>query len=420
MTRTFSIKTLGCKLNSAESEKISEELIASGWHRRPYGDNVDLVVIKSCAVTDNSEKKTRNYIRQSLSMGSVIVTGCISPGGGLRLKNIEGITSVLPNGTPEAVLEILPEIKSSASNINAVQPVNHAEGCSSGRSREYLKIQDGCDGRCTYCVVPIVRGKPVSRSYEAVIAGAAVLAEKGIQEIILTGVTIGRYSSDGITLAGLIKLILAVDKSFRLRITSIEPDHITDEFLEVFSDARVCPHIHLPLQSGSDRVLQAMNRPYNTERYMISADKLRKIKPDLALGSDIIIGFPTETEDDFNDTLNFMRKCSIAYSHIFTFSPRTGTAAYGLKPVYSGIDLRNRRNIIDKISRDLETEYISRFSGTILPCVIERSGENDLIGTSGNYIKIMITGGSCEPGTTQYVRLNPGYPPSGVVVSSSD
>jgi threonylcarbamoyladenosine tRNA methylthiotransferase MtaB len=381
-TGCFSIKTLGCKLNQYESGQIASGLISRGWQSVSFGEEADIVVIHTCTVTDNSDRKCRNYIRQgarSASGGKVIVTGCLGRRDPAGLRAMDEVAAVLDSSSENLYAEI-------ESAVGLLPPMS-ADRLSSGknRTRAFLKIQDGCDGRCSYCIVPSVRGLPVSRSFDDIISHAKELIAAGIPEIIFTGITIGKYNDNGRDLSALASAVLALEGDFRLRITSIEPRHATPQLIALFGHPKLCDHIHLPLQSGSDAILSAMNRPYTKAEFLTVVHALKKQLPDISIGTDIIVGYPGETDDDFKDTLSVVREAGFSSVHQFTYSARSGTVSSSEKECDPSV-VTVRLKMLKTLACEQTELFRGRFMGKVLSCVIER-GEGDSALSSG-YLKI--------------------------------
>ena len=386
MNKSFSIKTLGCKLNQYESGRISGALKVNGWTEVPYGAPCDAVIINTCTVTDNSDRKCRNYIRRASEFGKVYVTGCLAQRDHESLLDIEGIAAIYSNSQKDRLItDIEPEaISSSCFSLN-------------GRTRSFLKIQDGCDGKCSYCIVPAVRGLPKSRPTEEIINEARMLIDSGSPEIVLTGITIGKYYFNGLDLADIAEKIISIPGNFRLRITSIEPLHLTNKLAELFSSEKIAPHIHLPLQSGSDNILVGMRRPYNVSEFFSSIEKIRRVCPEIAIGTDIMVGFPGESDEDFSKTLKTASESEFSYVHQFTYSPRGGTDSSTL-PVINHKILSERSAALKQLSRQMTSAYRSKFIGKKLHSVIEKG-----YALSGNYIHMRLTKNICEK--ISYVKL---------------
>jgi threonylcarbamoyladenosine tRNA methylthiotransferase MtaB len=395
MQYTFSIKTLGCKLNQYESSSIAGQLLENGWISRPFGETVDLVIVNTCTVTNKSDKKCRNYIRQGTKFsrtGRVLVTGCLVETESDSLMKIPGVVATVRNIEKENILSAIkkyydipfPDDRNDAHKVHREFPLPFY------RTRGLIKIQDGCDGECSYCIVPNVRGNPVSRDLDDIIRHAERLISSGNPELILTGITIGKYNSNNKDLAGLIKKIIDIKGVFRVRISSIEPNHVSDELIDLFTCDKLCSHVHIPLQSGSDRILGLMKRPYSIRDYMDIIAKIRYKNNNIGIGTDMIIGFPYESEQDFRESLNAIEDAQFSYVHQFTFSRRKGTPAYDMS-VCSNREISDRSLRMREISGRTGLRYRKKFLGRNMSSIIEKNkGKKGYTAVSGNYIKMII------------------------------
>jgi threonylcarbamoyladenosine tRNA methylthiotransferase MtaB len=391
MARTFSLKTLGCKLNQFDSARLAESFACKGWAARPFGETVDAVVVNTCTVTDRADKKSRNLIRQGsrhARIGKAVVTGCLADRDRLGMEAMPEVLAVFGNREKALIAHKLDQLAGggpgpAAPDIALPLPAF-------ARTDGYLKIQDGCDGACAYCVVPEVRGAPRSETAGIVLERAQRSIDRGCPELILTGITIGRYRDSGLDLAGLAESILRLPGKFRLRLTSVEPTHVTERLIDLFQHQKLCSHLHLPLQTGSDRILSLMRRPYRLAQYRNLVDRIRSRSPDVAIGTDLMVGFPGETGDDFSLTLDAVQKIGFAYLHQFTYSPRPGTAAVDEPaPTVSRRDTARRVEALRELARQKSAEYAGRFAGRMLTCVIERDRKsNSYTAVSDNYLKI--------------------------------
>jgi threonylcarbamoyladenosine tRNA methylthiotransferase MtaB len=381
MYKTFSIKTLGCKLNQYDSAEIAGRFIDNGWLPVQFGEKSDIVIVNTCAVTDKSEKKCRSYIKQAVKFsenGKVIVTGCMADASKEKTSEIMGISGIFNNSEKDLIFN-------SAAGGEIFNP--DSKPLPFNHTRAFVKIQDGCDGECAYCIVPSVRGKAVSRKYADIMDHARKIIDSGCPEIVLTGITIGGYNDSGKNLSDLAEDLASLNGTFRIRITSIEPNHVDDRLIDVYRMDKICSHIHLPLQSGSDRILELMKRPYNKAGYLKIIDKIKKVHPEIAVGTDIMVGFPGENEIDFNETLDTASKSGYSYIHQFTFSKRSGTAAAGMD--YGAVTevINERSSVLRNLAAELSGEYRKKFTGKILEGVIEK-GNSGYMATTGNYLKI--------------------------------
>lgn len=391
MKNTISIKTLGCKLNQYESSLIAGQFGSLGYDIRPFGEMVDVVIVNTCTVTDRSDKKCRNYIRQGARFsrsGKAIVTGCLAERDSDGILNMPEVYAVFGNNERDELVRCVNNLsssglKSSETAEKSPLPLFHTRG--------YLKIQDGCDGQCAYCIVPKVRGSSRSREFPDIIEHARKLADHGCPELVLTGITIGKYSSSGRDIAGLVKELVEIQGKFRIRITSIEPNHVSDGLIDLLGSEKVCAHIHLPLQSGSDGILKLMNRPYTAAAYRALVAKVRKKFPFIAIGTDIIIGFPGEDAGNFNESLEMVADMGFSYVHQFSFSPRSGTPASVMAGACSEREIRERSDKLREVALNTGLRYRRMFLNKELSCVIERNRNGSgYTAVSDNYIKIKL------------------------------
>ncbi len=387
--KTFSIKTLGCKCNQYESAQIASQFISSGLTAVPFGSSADIVIINTCTVTDKSNKKCRNYIRQGAKFsktGKVIVTGCMVETHKDELDAMDEVLATYANAQKEQLIGLVGGIDSNIRN-NVRHEILNEYALPFMRTRGYIKIQDGCDGQCSYCIVPKVRGNPTSRPVDDIVKHAQFLIEHHCPEIVLTGITIGKYTHGSDTLASLIKKIISLDGSFRVRVTSVEPTHVSEDLIEVLKHDKVCKHIHLPLQSGSDTVLSDMHRPYSVDFYIQLVDRIRSEIPDIAIGTDIIVGYPAEYSDDFEATLDLVQRLSFAYVHQFSYSSREGTLAGNYRPLpYDVIYERAQR--LRQVAQKCSQQYREQFINKIRPAVIEK--DDGITALTDNYLKVSL------------------------------
>jgi threonylcarbamoyladenosine tRNA methylthiotransferase MtaB len=390
--------TLGCKLNYAESSIIAADMARKGYDIVDFEETPDIFIINTCSVTDFADRKSRKIIRKAKKINpdsKVIVIGCYAQLKPEEISEINGVNLVLGAGEKfniDKYLSSMPEEKFISCEINDVE-VFHAAHSSGDRTRSFLKIQTGCDYICTYCTIPKARGMSRSGTSEEIIENARGIAKKGIKEIVLTGVNIGDYGKgidEDIDFLGLLKKLDMVKGIERIRISSIEPNLLTDEIIEFVAESRaIVPHFHIPLQSGSDKILQLMKRRYKRELYAQRVIKVNEIMPHACIGVDVITGFPGETDDDFIDTYNFINSLDISYLHVFTYSERTGTPAVSL-PGKIPIEIRRERNAkLTNLSLKKKYSFYSKFSGETRKVLVEKSKEeNKYTGFTDNYIKV--------------------------------
>ncbi len=356
VARTFDITTLGCKVNQADSEAIASELMQRGMRAATTGSPADVVIVNTCTVThlgDRSSRQAISQARRDAPDAFIVATGCYAQVDPAAVARLAGVDLVVPNteksamsGAIELKLTDLhrsyPRLLPLAALFPTSENQDRALADFLGRTRAQIKVQDGCDNRCTYCIVPTARGASQSRSIADVVAFARRKASAGIQEIVLTGVHLGDYHPDpGTDLGDLLATLLRETDIPRIRVSSLEPEDFRLEWLDLWQDSRLCRHLHLPLQSGSDAVLRKMGRRYDTARYRTLVYTARGKIADLALTTDIIAGFPGETEEDAGRSFDFAMEMEFSKMHVFRFSPRAGTAA-----------ARMRRQVPDDVKRD--------------------------------------------------------------------
>ncbi len=387
----------GCKLNQFEGEALENSFRLAGFRVIDFKrDKVpDIAVINTCTVTNKSDRKSRNTIYKAASRkkkgGLIIVTGCYAETDPDELRQKEDIDLVIGNMAKAAIPEIVQSYLTTGSFKYAVtdSSFHFSEPDRPGRSRVYVKVQDGCDMSCSYCKVPLARGKSRSRNYNEIINYIAKVVENGYKEIVLTGINLGDYKYDNLRLPDLIDLIPGYDKTFRIRLSSIEPVFFTARMFDVIRNDRVVPHFHVPLQSGSDRILKLMNRPYNMDTYVNLIERIRELRPESHIATDIIAGFPTENDRDFLKTIEVLNKVGFASTHVFKYSERGGTEAARLKVdvPYSEKVKRSRR--IMKLGSEYNYLYRKRFLGKIRNAVFERNN-GSWVGITDNYIRVTV------------------------------
>lgn len=400
----FSIYTLGCKTNQSESDYIASELISHGFELVSLKEKPDFSIINTCTVTSASDSKARQLIRRikkSNPEGKIIVTGCFIVFNE-KFLNENNIDFVIGNEKKYNIPELVYKLYNTGITDKASTCNENLPGFSTAiqnkniHSRALVKIQDGCEQNCSYCIVPLVRGCYRSVSTESILDTVEKLVSNGFEEIVLTGIHIGKYGvdSDGnCTLTVLLELILNSTAIKRIRLSSIEINELTPELIEVIrvNKDRIAPHLHMPLQSGSNRILELMNRPY-TRQYFL--DKIKDIGEkigDIAITTDIIVGFPEESETDFNETIDMAKKIGFSKMHVFKFSPRANTPASLMKKQISEIVKSDRSHTAIKLGEELRNSYLRSNTGNVLEVLCEEIiyPESDLCGgTSGNYIKV--------------------------------
>lgn len=411
--RTVAFHTLGCKLNFSETSTLSRQLEADGFVKKEFDDLADVYVINTCSVTDNADKECRQLVRriQRKSPESlVVITGCYAQLKPKEISAIPGVDLVLGAAEKFNIGTHLKELtkgdpaKISSCDIEEVNGFNSSYSLND-RTRTFLKVQDGCDYTCSFCTIPMARGKSRSDSLENVIFNAKELAQKGVKEIVLTGVNLGDFGKNNLTQAfskkenlqkhaeNFYDLICALDNVAgieRYRISSIEPNLLSKEIIAfVAQSKKFMPHFHIPLQSGSNEILGLMRRRYKKELYAEKVDLIKSLLPHCAIGVDVIVGFPSESDDHFKETFDFLHSLNISYLHVFTYSERAHTKALEIKPVVP-VPVRHERN---KLLRNLSYKKMHYFTeqqkGQTRKVLFEDHLKNGIMeGYTDNYIRI--------------------------------
>ena len=416
MNKKVAFYTLGCKLNFSETSTIGRQLVDLGFSKTEFEKKADLYVINTCSVTENANRECRRIIRKAKRNSPksfIVVTGCFAQLKPKEISNIDGVDMVL--GANEKFN--LPKLLTNLNNSDHTQvhgcEINNLDYFSSyslaDRTRSFMKIQDGCNYPCTYCTIPLARGKSRCDSIENIINNANVISGKGIKEIVITGVNIGDFKDkrNNRNFSDLIKELEKVEGIERYRISSIEPNLITNQVIDLVKEShKFMPHFHIPMQSGSDIILKRMKRRYNTTLYRDKIVKIAKEVKDVCIGADVIIGFPGETEEEFNKTLNFIKDLPLAYLHVFTYSERENTQAISMNGVVSGKDRIARSKKLRILSNKIQRAFYHKYLDTKHVALLEKENKNDyLFGFTDNYIKIKIPFQANYCQTKQEVKL---------------
>jgi threonylcarbamoyladenosine tRNA methylthiotransferase MtaB len=409
--RSVAFHTLGCKLNFSETSTLSRQLEQEGFEKRAFTDKADVYVINTCSVTDNADKECRQLVRriQRLSPESfVVITGCYAQLKPKEISEIPGVDLVLGASEKFNLVQHLSTLtkgdatKICSCDIETVTGFNTSFSVND-RTRTFLKVQDGCDYSCTFCTIPMARGKSRSDTVENVVNQAKELAQKGVKEIVLTGINLGDFGKGGEGgkkhEESFFDLVKALDQDTaipRYRISSIEPNLLTDEIIEwVAKSEKFMPHFHIPLQSGSDAVLKLMQRRYNSSFYKDRIESIKKIMPHACIGVDVIVGSPGETETYFKESFDFIHALDISYLHVFTYSERAATKALEIKPIVP-IAIRQERNkLLRNLSYQKQQFFNAQHVGSTRKVLFESIKQKDeqeiamLEGYTDNYIKII-------------------------------
>ena len=409
--------TLGCKLNFAETSTISRSFPEEKFERVPANSKADIYVINTCSVTDAADKKCRQAIKKfiSLSPGSFIaVVGCYAQLRPQEISSIPGVDLVLGTNEKFDIADYMtdsekrPKVEIHSCDLSSSDSFNPSYSMGD-RTRSFLKIQDGCDYGCSYCTIPLARGRSRNPEISSIIGEAAKIAERGVKEIVLTGVNIGDFGkSTGESFAALLKELVKVQGIERFRISSIEPNLLTDELIEMtVTNEKILPHFHIPLQSGCNKILGLMRRRYTRDVFASRVNMVRGKMPLAGIGADVIVGFPGESVSDFEDTYSFLEEIPLSYLHVFTFSERPDTVAEKLpsKVSYREKEIRSKRFIA--LSKNKNLEFNKLNIGQVTNVLFERTRSEGLIsGFTSNYIRVEHPWQSRLAGQIKKVKLN--------------
>ena len=396
---------LGCKVNQYESEAIAELFQKKGYEIVDIDDEADVYVINTCTVTNFGDKKSRQLIRKVKRQNEnaiVCVVGCYAQTAPQELMKVEGVNLVLGTKDRAQIVEMVENYKVEngvESHVSDIMKERLFEPLSiqklANRTRAYLKIQDGCSQYCSYCIIPYARGPIRSREPQDVIAEVKRLAENGFKEVVLTGIHVASYGKDrrDTSLIEILRQVHEVEGIERIRFSSIEPNVVTEEFAQAIADMpKVCDHFHLSLQSGCDKTLKEMNRKYDTEKYRQAVATLRRYLPEVALTTDIIAGFPGETEEDFQASYDFAKEIGFAKIHAFPYSPKKGTPAAARKDQLLNAVKSERSHKLIELSDKMADDFIQAYVGREVEVLFERAiGEGVYEGHTTNYIKVKAT-----------------------------
>jgi threonylcarbamoyladenosine tRNA methylthiotransferase MtaB len=400
--KTIALHTLGCKLNFSETSTLGRMLEKEGFIKKEFEEVADVYVINTCSVTENADKECRQLVRRVQKQNQdavVVITGCYAQLKPQEIAAIPGVDLVLGAAEKFNLATHLKQFtkgdstKICSCDISEVNDFN-ASFSVTDRTRTFLKVQDGCDYSCSFCTIPMARGKSRSNTIDNVVRQANEIANKGVKEIVLTGVNLGDFGIiDGERTTNFFELCQALDQVEgikRYRISSIEPNLLTKEIIELVSNSqKFMPHFHIPLQSGSNKILGLMRRRYKRELYQERIEMIKTLMPDCGIGVDVIVGFPSETDEDFQETFEFLHALDVSYLHVFTYSERANTKALEIKEVVP-VHIRNERN---KILRNLSYQKMQYFRnqqvGSTRAVLFEQQEKNGMLeGYTDNYIRV--------------------------------
>jgi len=397
--RTVAFHTLGCKLNFSETSTLSRMLEGEGFKKREFDELADVYVINTCSVTENADKECRQLVRRiqrKAPESLVVITGCYAQLKPKEISEIPGVDLVLGAAEKFNLARHIKELSKGDSTRICSCDIDeildfHSSYSIHDRTRTFLKVQDGCDYSCSFCTIPLARGKSRSDSIDHVIKNAEHLASQGVKEIVLTGVNLGDFrDSESKNFYSLVKELEKVPGIQRFRISSIEPNLLTNEIIEFVANSdKFMPHFHIPLQSGSNKILGLMRRRYRRELYADRVNLIKTLMPHCCIGVDVIVGFPSETDEDFKETFDFLHSLDISYLHVFTYSERDNTQALSIKPVVP-INVRHERNKTLRNLSYMKMQYfMEQHTGQVRKVLFEANNKNGMMeGFTDNYIKI--------------------------------
>lgn len=402
--RTVALHTLGCKLNYSETSAIQRMLEDDGFVKKEFTEEADVYVINTCSVTENADKECRQLVRRvqrQAPEAMVVIIGCYAQLKPKEIAEIPGVDLVLGASEKFNITSHLKELTHGDSAKICSCEIEDVEGFHSSfsltdRTRTFLKVQDGCDYNCSFCTIPMARGKSRSNSIENVLAEIKKITDSGVKEIVFTGINLGDFGKDGNGIKtgnnfySLLKKIEEFDGTDRYRISSIEPNLLTREIIELVANSnKIMPHFHIPLQSGSNKILGMMRRRYKRELYAEKVGLIKKLIPHCCIGVDVITGFPGETEEDFKETIDFLISLDVSYLHVFTYSERANTFALNIEPVVPVHVRHERTKILRSLSYKKMQQFTRNHSGETRKVLFEGKNKNGMMdGYTDNYIKI--------------------------------
>lgn len=394
----FNIVTFGCKVNQYESNMMKEKMLSSNFFYEENMRDANIIIVNTCSVTNVADKKCLKMIRRikrEYPNALLVVAGCSSQNNQNVYEALD-VDILLGNKDKSKIAELIKEYLDTEKKYvkfynerdlefedMLIKDYNHV--------RAFIKIEDGCDNFCSYCIIPFVRGSVRSKDFDTVIKEAKLLTEHGHKEIVLTGIHTGHYMSNNHDLTDLINELSKIDDLLRIRISSIEITELNDKFLEMLKiNNKVCNHLHIPLQAGSDEILKRMNRKYDLAYYEEKINKIRSIRPDISITTDIIVGFPYETDELFSETLEFSKKMNFSKIHVFPYSIRVGTAAASMPNQVDEVTKKVRVKKLMALSKKQEKEYYEKFKEKELDILVEECDNNVSIGHTSNYLMVTL------------------------------
>ena len=400
------LDSLGCKLNQAEIEILARRLTQAGYELVSLDTKTDVYILNTCTVTHIADRKSRHLLRQAHRRNPealVVATGCYAERAPQELARVNGVNLVLGNGDKWHLPQLLGEAVLPGRLLVGQGGVPSRDR--NFRTRSFVKVQDGCNHACAYCIVPLVRGRELSLAANEIVSEVRERVAQGYREVVLTGVRIGTYGDNEVGLEGLLKHILRETKVERLRLSSLQPQEISPELLGLFGDGRLCPHFHLCLQSGSDSVLQRMKRGYSVGDYEEMVSLILASVPDVAVTTDVMVGFPGETEAEFEESFSFCQRMEFARIHVFSYSRRSGTEAAQFPDQIGDRVKKERSQKMLRLATESAGNFHQRFLGRTMPVLFEQRSNGVWSGLTGNYIKVYTRSGEDLANKLLLVRL---------------
>jgi len=406
ITKSVALHTLGCKLNYSETSAIERLLEKDGFVKKDFTEEADVYVINTCSVTENADKECRHLVRRiqrKAPQAMVVITGCYAQLKPKEIAEIDGVDLVLGAAEKFNITTHLRQLtKGDSTKICSceIEDVSgfHSSFSINSRTRTFLKVQDGCDYNCSFCTIPMARGKSRSNSITNVLAEIQKIKDAGVKEIVLTGINLGDFGKDdngNKTTEDFQSLLHALEETEgveRYRISSIEPNLLSDKIIELVAGSKkIMPHFHIPLQSGSNKILASMRRRYKRELYAEKISLIKRLIPDCCIGVDVITGFPGETDEDFNETVSFLKDMDVSYFHVFTYSERSNTYALNIEPIVPVSIRNNRTKILRNLSYKKLQDFTQKHIGETRKVLFELPDKNGMMeGYTDNYIKISV------------------------------
>ena len=413
----FQIYTLGCKVNTYESNVMRDALLNKGYFEVGLKEKADITIINTCTVTNTADSKSMKVIRQAIRRNEnaiIVVCGCLVQNKKEEVSKIDGVDIVIGNINKSKIVDYIEkyiEEKKQEVDVRNIMDTNFEPMMLNNfnKTRAFVKIQDGCNNFCSYCIIPYTRGNVRSKDKQSVLKEIQLLVDEGHKEVVLTGIHTGNYGAEfaDYKFADLLKDIVKIDKLERLRISSIEITEINDDVMEVIKENNILvDHMHIPLQSGSDAVLKRMNRKYDKEYFINKIKKLRKIRPNISITTDVIVGFPGETKEEFEETIETIKKIEFTKLHVFPYSKREGTKAAIMDGQVDENIKKKRVKILLQLSKELEYNYMEKFIGKKVIFIPEMVKEEYIIGHTGNFLNVKYRGNKNDLNKDIEVKIN--------------